>query len=85
MTAATYTINHDRLDGSEDQGRVVTLIWDTGPAHRVLLIDDDRITYYDGTLRVADADLDEAVQDVHEWGAMYAGTTSIRVDGEVWI
>jgi hypothetical protein len=84
MTTATYTINHDRI-GGEDKGKVVPLIWATGPSHRVLLIDDDKITYYDGTLRVADDDLDVAVEDLHEWGAFYAGTTSIRVDGETVI
>lgn len=85
MTAATYTINHDRLNGEYD-GRVLT--WEQfheGPAHRVLLIDDDRITYYDGTLRVSDEDLDELVEAVWEWGAWDSGTTSIRVDGEVVI
>jgi hypothetical protein len=85
MTAATYTINKDRLDGGYD-GKVLT--WKkvpTGPAHRVLLIDDDKITYYDGTLRVADDHLDEVVLGLWDWGAYDSGTTSIRVDGENWI
>ena len=85
MTAATYTINHDRI-GGEYKGRVLT--WSDipeGPAHRVLLIDDDKITYYDGTLRVADTHLDELVDALWGWGAADSGTTSIRVDGEVWI
>lgn len=86
MTAATYTINHDRLEGAEDQGLVLTFErLAAGPSHRALLIDDDGITYYDGSLRVSDDHLDEVANDLWDWGAWYAGTTRLRIDGEDWI
>lgn len=81
---ATYLIQHDYV-GGHDIGRTLTFDLESGKAHRVSLIDSDKTTYYSGSLRVSDSHLDRAVDLVWEWGKWYAGTTSIKVDGEVWI
>ena len=81
---ATFLIEHDFIGGTE-VGRTLPFDFKTGKAHRVSLIDGDKITYYTGSLRVSDGDLDAAVSALCEWGTWYAGTTSIKVDGKVWI
>lgn len=49
---------------------------------RFSLVDDDGITYYEGTLQGDDEGLAEMEEALYHWGAHDAGTTLLRVDGE---
>ena len=74
------TIKKDHLDGT-DTGRVIDIPirdWDDGKTHTFKLVDDDGVTYYTGSF-VGDE------LSLFEWGAAYAGTTELHVDGELSI
>lgn len=45
------------------------------------LSDDDNIPYYQGYV----LDRDDALYDLWSWGAYYAGTTLLYIDGELCI
>ena len=91
---ATIKITRDRIFDGEDitesyKGRTFT--FGDGcvvTTHRVRwsLVDDDGITYYEGTVKAADeATLDEALDWLFDWGAADSGTTLLKVDGKPYI
>ncbi len=92
---ATATITKDHLDSMTDgepseKGRV----FETGAmteadspetTHRFKLVDDDGETYYSGTLRGDEDGVADLENRLFDWGAAFAGTAAIFIDGELVI
>ncbi len=53
--------------------------------HRFRLVDDDGITYYIGTLKGDEDGVAKLENDLFDWGAYFAGTAALFVDGELVI
>ncbi len=49
------------------------------------LLDDDNISYYRGTIQADSEGLDYMIGRLWDWGGAYAGTTMIKIDGELVI
>ena len=83
MTTEDYyfIITRDRLegDGPESAVGIERGRRHAGRAYKFELVDDDGIVYYEG------GGTGEFEEQAWRWGAWFAGTTLLRVNGEVVI
>lgn len=87
--AARATIRFDRVQTNQVGKKFVT-----GEAEELApttsswfhLIDDDGVIYYSGRIESDNADHEDTIFNrLYDWGAAYAGTTLLVVDGQAVI
>ncbi len=87
--SARATFTHDYIDTGK-VGKVVTIgqAQELSPTDRVgfRLLDDDKILYYVGYIESDDAMDETAMFDLlYNFGANYAGTVALEINGELVI